>query len=100
MQVLPTDERNLYGCSLQCVNKGGITSYPACVITGWPVLTVFGGNSKSTLIEFKKGVHYANKDDWLKIIMTAKTVPSTSPIMDVLRFINDWCGSPPSFAFQ
>jgi len=90
-QILPMDERMTYEASLTTANTG--TTYPACVITGYPVL---GGK-----IEFARGM-MANKEDWNKFIMTAKMV-SDPEIQDVVKFISSWCGlggAAPSFSFK
>lgn len=90
-QQLPLDQRMTYEASLVAAKTGAIS--PACIITGYPVL----GNA----IEFARGM-VANKEDWNKFVMVAKTV-SDNEIQDVLKFISNWGGLgglAPSFSFK
>lgn len=96
-QSLPTDERGLYGASLQCPQKN--TNYPTCILTGWPVFT-FGAINKGGVIEFKKGKHFAIKDEWMKVMIAVKGLSISAPLADVVNFLNEWCGAPPAFSFQ
>lgn len=96
-QSLPTDERGLYGASLHCPQKN--TNYPTCILTGWPVFT-FGAVNKGGVIEFKKGKHFAIKDEWMKIMIAVKSLSVSAPLADVVNFLNEWCGAPPTFSFQ
>lgn len=99
-QSLPLDERGLYGASLKCPQRGADATYPACIITGWPVLAAYGGVSKGGLVEFKKGKHLAVKDDWIKLMMAVKNISTSASLTDAVNFIHEWCGAPPSFSFQ
>ncbi|CAH0385245.1 unnamed protein product [Bemisia tabaci] len=104
-QVLPCDNRNLYECSLKR-SKTDEDTYPACVITGWPVMRnpkLHGGSAaalRSNEIEFQKPGYYANKDDWNKIVLAAKSSSRKSDLSDIIIFITEWCGDPPGFFFH
>lgn len=98
MQSLPTDERGIYGASLKYPQKED-TFYPMCIITGWPVF-IYAGTNKSNFIEFKKGKHVAIKDEWIKLMMAVKNMSISMPLMDVVNFLQEWCGVPPTFSFQ
>lgn len=88
-QVLPRDERNSYEASLVAAGTG-LRSLP-CVLTGYPVLR--------NKVEFSVVGRAANKEDWNKFLMAAKTTHSPE-CQDVLSFIYQWCGSPPASGFS
>jgi intraflagellar transport protein 172 len=90
-QVLPLDERGTYVASLVST-KTNIKSLP-CMISGYPVL-----RSK---VEFKRVGFVANKDDWNRFMMTAKSIQSRE-CQDVLVFLSKWCGAPtnPAYSFK
>jgi intraflagellar transport protein 172 len=91
-QTLPLDQdRQTYVASLKSPHTG-IISLP-CVITGYPVL--------KQKVEFKKEGRCANKDDWSKFIMNAKTTQNEN-CLDIIRFLNKWCGQPlnPAHSFH
>lgn len=88
-QVLPRDERNSYEASLVAAGTG-LRSLP-CVLTGYPVLR--------NKVEFSAAGRAANKEDWNKFLMAAKTTHSPE-CQDVLSFIYQWCGNPPASGFS
>ncbi|XP_015905887.1 intraflagellar transport protein 172 homolog [Parasteatoda tepidariorum] len=89
-QSLPLDERQMFEASL--MSHDG-RQYPPCLVTGYPVMR--------NKVEFGSSGKVANKDDWNKLIMTAK-VNHVSECEDVLKFITSWCGgtSNTGFTFQ
>ncbi|XP_069580919.1 intraflagellar transport protein 172 homolog [Brachyistius frenatus] len=88
-QVLPRDERNAYEASLVAANTG-LRSLP-CVLTGYPVLR--------NKMEFASAGKAANKEDWNRFLMAAKTTHSPE-CQDVLKFIGQWCGGLPASGFS
>jgi len=80
-QVLPMDERNCFEANLHSPTTN-ITSLP-CIVTGYPVLR--------NNIDFRSEGRAANRDDWQKITMAAKT-KSSYEIQDVFRFIAQYSG--------
>ncbi|XP_065212288.1 intraflagellar transport protein 172 homolog [Planococcus citri] len=99
-QSLPVDDRGIFEASLKCPQKGPDAVYPACIVTGWPVLAVYGGTMKGGMVEFKKGKHLAIKDEWVKLMMAVKNVSTSASLTDAINFIYEWCGTPPAFSFQ
>ncbi|KAK7085982.1 hypothetical protein SK128_023173 [Halocaridina rubra] len=86
-QVLPLDERMVYEASLIGQDN---TVYPACVITGYPVIR--------SRLDLKRG-QAANKEDWNKLIMATK-MSNSAHCQDVLKFITAWCGGLPSMGYN
>ena len=93
------DDRGLYEASLKCPLKGPDAVYPACIVTGWPVLAVYGGTLKGGMVEFKKAKHLAIKDEWVKLMIAVKNVSTSASLTDAINFIYEWCGAPPTFPF-
>jgi intraflagellar transport protein 172 len=88
VRELPHDERGTYEASLVAANTGA-KSLP-CVVTGYPVLR--------NKIEFKRLNRAANKEDLNRIVAATKATHSRE-LQDVLKFIGEWCGTPPGFSF-
>ncbi|CAK9818338.1 Intraflagellar transport protein 172 homolog [Anthophora plagiata] len=89
-QTLPTDHRGVYVGSLSSpsVDSGALQG---CTVTGYPV--------RGPIIRFAKGEHIVDRDDWTKLINTARQAPQDSALNDILAFIQEWCGSIPSYSF-
>ncbi|XP_056873005.1 intraflagellar transport protein 172 homolog [Takifugu flavidus] len=86
-QVLPQDERKSYEASLVDANTG--LRSPPCIITGYPVVR--------NKVDLSSAA--ANKEDWNKFLMAAKTNHSPE-CQDVLEFISQWCGGLPASRFS
>ncbi|CAK9818451.1 Intraflagellar transport protein 172 homolog [Anthophora quadrimaculata] len=89
-QTLPTDHRGVYVGSLSSpsVDSGALQG---CTVTGYPV--------RGPIIRFAEGEHIVDRDDWTKLINTARQAPQDSALNDILAFIQEWCGSIPSYSF-
>lgn len=96
-QVLPLDERQLYPSALVGLEPGSVP-YPACIVTGYPVLGL-GPGATTAAVQFKRPGCAANKEDWNKLTMAAKMDPTNTALADILKFIGNWCGAVPNFSF-
>ncbi|CAF0950446.1 unnamed protein product [Didymodactylos carnosus] len=82
---LRKDSRNCVEFALTNPESG--TRNSPCIITGYPVL--------DDSISFEKYNLMANKEDWNKFILTAKSIRHES-LQDCVRFIGKWTGSVPN----
>lgn len=89
-QGLPVDQRGVYVGSLTSPANSG-TLLQQCVITGYPV--------RGPVIKFEETNRVADRDDWTKLIHTARQAPLDSPLNDILVFLQEWCGTAPKYSF-
>lgn len=89
-QGLPTDQRGVYVGSLTSPTSSGAPLQP-CAVTGYPV--------RGPVIRFEESSRVADRDDWNKLINTARQTTSDSSINDILRFLQEWCGMAPKYTF-
>ncbi|OAD52520.1 hypothetical protein WN48_01267 [Eufriesea mexicana] len=89
-QILPTDHRGVYIGSLtaRTIDSGSLQH---CILTGYPV--------QGPIIRFPESEHLADRDDWTKLINTARQAPQNSNLNDILVFIQEWFGAIPSYSF-
>ncbi|XP_033332650.1 intraflagellar transport protein Oseg2 [Megalopta genalis] len=89
-QVLPTDHRGVYVGSL---TSPAVESPPIqnCILTGYPV--------RGSITRFSEGERVADRDDWTKLINTARQAPQDSALNDILAFVQEWCGAVPTYSF-
>ncbi|XP_011499324.1 PREDICTED: intraflagellar transport protein osm-1 [Ceratosolen solmsi marchali] len=90
-QGLPLDQRGVYVGSLSSHADSSTSPLPECVLTGYPV--------RGSSVQFDGSRGVAARDDWNKFITVARQSPSDSDLNDVLAFIQDWCGTAPSYVF-
>ncbi|XP_053982609.1 intraflagellar transport protein 172 homolog [Hylaeus volcanicus] len=88
-QVLPVDHRGVYVGSLSSPEGAG--ALQGCILTGFPV--------RGPTIRFAEGEAVADRDDWTKLINTARQTSQESMLNDVLAFVQEWCGAVPSYSF-
>ncbi|XP_012058709.1 PREDICTED: intraflagellar transport protein 172 homolog [Atta cephalotes] len=89
-QGLPVDQRGVYVGSLTSpINSGA--PLQQCVITGYPM--------RGPVVRFEETNRVADRDDWTKLINTARQAPPDSPLNDILVFLQDWCGTAPKYSF-
>ncbi|XP_071580277.1 intraflagellar transport protein 172 homolog isoform X2 [Temnothorax nylanderi] len=89
-QGLPVDQRGVYVGSLTSpTNSSALLQQ--CVITGYPV--------RGPVVRFEETNRVADRDDWTKLINTARQAPPDSPLNDILVFLQDWCGTAPKYSF-
>lgn len=89
-QGLPVDQRGVYVGSLTSPTNSS-APLQQCVITGYPV--------RGPVIRFEETNRVADRDDWTKLINTARQAPPDSPLNDILVFLQDWCGTAPKYTF-
>lgn len=89
-QGLPVDQRGVYVGSLTSPTNSGMP-LQQCVITGYPV--------RGPVVRFEETNRVADRDDWTKLINTARQAPPDSPLNDILVFLQDWCGTIPKYTF-
>ncbi|XP_018399953.1 PREDICTED: intraflagellar transport protein 172 homolog [Cyphomyrmex costatus] len=89
-QGLPVDQRGVYVGSLTSPTNSG-APLQQCVITGYPM--------RGPVIRFEETNRVADRDDWTKLINTARQAPPDSPLNDILVFLQDWCGTAPKYSF-
>ncbi|XP_008560724.1 intraflagellar transport protein 172 homolog [Microplitis demolitor] len=89
-QGLPVDQRGVYIGSLTCPANGSAPLQP-CALTGYPI--------RASVVRFEGSNRVVDRDDWNKLMNAARQAPSESPLNDVLVFVQEWCGSLPSFTF-
>ncbi|XP_015430536.1 PREDICTED: intraflagellar transport protein 172 homolog [Dufourea novaeangliae] len=89
-QVLPTDHRGVYVGSLTSPSTES-TRLQKCTLTGYPV--------RGPTIRFSEGERVADRDDWTKLINTARQAPQDSVLNDILAFVQEWCGAVPTYSF-
>ncbi|XP_026827198.1 intraflagellar transport protein 172 homolog isoform X2 [Ooceraea biroi] len=83
-QGLPVDQRGVYVGSLTSPTNSG-TLLQQCVITGYPV--------RGPVVKFEETNRVADRDDWTKLVHTARQAPLDSPLNDILVFLQEWCGT-------
>lgn len=89
-QGLPVDQRGVYVGSLTSPTNPG-SSLQQCVITGYPV--------RGPVVRFEESNRVAERDDWTKLINTARQASPDSPLNDILVFLQEWCGAVPKYSF-
>ncbi|XP_018345065.1 PREDICTED: intraflagellar transport protein 172 homolog [Trachymyrmex septentrionalis] len=89
-QGLPVDQRGVYVGSLTSPTNSG-APLQQCVITGYPM--------RGPVVRFEETNCVADRDDWTKLINTARQAPPDSPLNDILVFLQDWCGTAPKYSF-
>ncbi|XP_019698256.2 intraflagellar transport protein 172 homolog [Harpegnathos saltator] len=89
-QGLPIDQRGVYVGSLTSPTNTGMT-LQQCVITGYPVC--------GPVTKFEESNRVADRDDWTKLVNTARQAPTDSPLNDILVFLQEWCGTAPKYSF-
>lgn len=89
-QGLPVDQRGVYVGSLTSPTNSGVP-LQQCAITGYPL--------RGPVIRFEETNRVADRDDWTKLINTARQAPTDSPLNDILAFLQDWCGTAPKHSF-
>lgn len=77
-QILPVDDREMFESSM---GLGDVS----CIVSAYPVLA-------RQPITFKSSTKQANRDVWSKLTIAAKMAP-TSPVPEVISFIEKWCGN-------
>ncbi|XP_011866841.1 PREDICTED: intraflagellar transport protein 172 homolog [Vollenhovia emeryi] len=89
-QGLPVDQRGVYVGSVTSPANSG-APLQQCVITGYPV--------RGPVIRFDETSRVADRDDWTKLMNTARQASPDSPLNDILVFLQDWCGTAPKYSF-
>nr|XP_012215554.1 PREDICTED: intraflagellar transport protein 172 homolog [Linepithema humile] len=89
-QGLPVDQRGVYVGSLTSPTSSGAPLQP-CAITGYPI--------RGPVIRFEESSRVADRDDWNKLANAARQATPDSPINDILRFLQEWCGMAPKYSF-
>ncbi|XP_076179801.1 intraflagellar transport protein Oseg2 [Ptiloglossa arizonensis] len=89
-QVLPTDHRGVYIGSLNSPSAE-TGALQGCILTGYPI--------RGPIIRFPEGDHVTDRDDWTKLINTARQAPQDSALNDILAFVQEWCGTVPNYSF-
>ncbi|KAK0173296.1 hypothetical protein PV328_006513 [Microctonus aethiopoides] len=89
-QGLPVDQRGVYIGSVTCPANGS-GPLQACALTGYPI--------RGSIVRFAESSRVVDRDDWNKLMNTARQAPPNSPLNDVLVFVQEWCGILPSFSF-
>lgn len=89
-QGLPLDQRGVYVGSLTSPSSTG-APLQQCAITGYPV--------RGSVIRFEESIRVADRDDWTKLVNTARQAPTDSPLNDILVFLQEWCGTAPKYSF-
>ncbi|XP_071649354.1 intraflagellar transport protein 172 homolog isoform X3 [Temnothorax longispinosus] len=89
-QGLPVDQRGVYVGSLTSPTNSS-APVQQCVITGYPV--------RGPVVRFEETNRVADRNDWTKLINTARQAPPDSPLNDILVFLQDWCGTAPKYSF-
>ncbi|KAG5318986.1 IF172 protein, partial [Pseudoatta argentina] len=89
-QGLPVDQRGVYVGSMTSPTNSG-APLQQCVITGYPM--------RGPVVRFEETNRVADRDDWTKLINTARQAPPDSPLNDILVFLQDWCGTAPKYSF-
>lgn len=89
-QGLPVDQRGVYVGSLTSPISSGAPLQP-CAVTGYPV--------RGPIMRFEESSRVADRDDWNKLVNTARQATPDSPINDILRFLQEWCGMAPKYSF-
>lgn len=89
-QGLPIDQRGVYVGSLTSPSNDG-APLQQCMITGYPV--------RGPVVKFEETNRVADRDDWNKLVNTARQAPSDSPLNDILVFLQEWCGTAPKYSF-
>lgn len=89
-QGLPVDQRGVYTGSLTCPANGS-APLQACALTGYPI--------RGSIVRFEGSSRVVDRDDWNKLLNTARQAPQDSALNDVLVFVQEWCGTLPSYTF-
>lgn len=89
-QGLPVDQRGVYvGSLISPISTGA--PLQQCVITSYPV--------RGPVIRFEETNRVADRDDWTKLVNTARQASPDSPLNDILVFLQEWCGTVPKYTF-
>lgn len=89
-QGLPIDQRGVYVGSLTSPTSN-TSPLQQCMITGYPI--------RGPVIRFEETNRVADRDDWTKLINTARQSSSDSSLNDILVFLQEWCGVAPKYTF-
>ena len=89
-QGLPTDHRGTYIGSL---TNSSDKSNPLqeCTLTGYPI--------RGPVVRFEGTNRVADREDWNKLVNTARQAAPDSPLNDILVFVQEWCGAIPNYSF-
>lgn len=89
-QGLPTDHRGTYTGSLtNSTDKSN--PLEECILTGYPI--------RGPVVKFEGTTRVADREDWNKLVNTARQAPPDSPLNDILVFVQEWCGVIPNYSF-
>lgn len=89
-QGLPVDQRGVYIGSLTNPNST-LTPLQECALSGFPL--------RGPTIRFESNSFVADRDEWNKLINTAKREAADSTLNDILAFMREWCGAVPNYSF-
>ncbi|KAH0950735.1 hypothetical protein HN011_002331 [Eciton burchellii] len=89
-QGLPVDQRGVYVGSLTSSTSSGMP-LQQCAITGYPV--------RGPVVKFEETGRVTDRDDWTKLVHTARQASPDSPLNDILVFLQKWCGTVPKYSF-
>ena len=87
-QIKPAMRRDARNCiEFSLINHQTNERSSPCVITGYPVL--------DDRIVFERHGLMANKEDWNKFVLTAKSIRRET-LQDCLKFLAKWTGAQPN----
>jgi intraflagellar transport protein 172 len=88
VQIKPSLRRDARNCiEFSLINPETNERAQPCVITGYPVL--------DDRIVFERFQLMANKEDWNKFVLTAKSIRRET-LQDCLKFLAKWTGAQPN----
>lgn len=89
-QGLPTDHRGTYiGSLTSSLDKSN--PLQECALTGYPI--------RGSVVRFEGTSRVADREDWNKLVNSARQAPPDSHLNDILVFIQEWCGAIPNYSF-
>lgn len=89
-QGLPMDQRGVYIGSLTSPSNTAEV-LQACFITGYPI--------RGPIINFEGSNQVADREDWNKLVSTARQAHQDSDLNDILFFVQEFCGILPNYFF-
>ena len=89
-QGLPVDQRGVYVGSLTSPSSNSVP-LEECILTGYPI--------RGPVVRFEGSTRVADRTDWNKLVAAARQTSTDSPLNDILVFVQEWCGSVPSYSF-
>ncbi|XP_046838206.1 intraflagellar transport protein 172 homolog [Vespa crabro] len=89
-QGLPIDQRGIYVGSLTSSMSNSIP-LQECTLTGYPI--------RGPVIRFEENNRVTDRDDWTKLVNIARQTSPDSALNDIILFIQDWCGTVPTYSF-